>query len=590
MNWLTNIPIRRKLMLITVLATAIALVLASLILVVYEVLSYRTEKSQDIGVQAEILASSVAPSLVFGDAKAAHEYLNALKANADIRAAAMYTSDGKLFTSYTRGGEGTAPLPARAQALARHFENDELVGFWPVIEGDHQVGSVYLRVSVEPLALRLTRYGGIILLVMLVSLVITLPISMRLNATIANPLRAIADAARRVAAGEIVTLPDGGKRSDAFGQLEEKFGQMAESLQDKVNIARQIALGNLAVAVQPQSDKDALGNAFLVMIDNLQRKAAIAEQIATGDLTVQVALQSEHDVLGQAFAMMVENLRDLNRQVGEGVDVLATSSSAILSGTTQVAAGATEAATVMNETATTLDEVKQTALVSSQKAKYVSEAAQKAAQVSQTGRKAVDESIEGMQQIREQMELIADSILRLSEQSQAIGEIIASVNDLSEQSNLLAVNASIEAAKAGEHGKGFAVVAQEVKSLAEQSKQATAQVRTILGDIQKATSSAVLATEQGAKAVEVGVKQSKDAGEAIRQLAESIGESASAASQIAVSVQQQLAGMDQLAMAMDNIKISTTQNMESTRQAEVAAHNLHALGQRLKELVGQYKV
>src|SRR5206468_6485887 len=90
--------------------------------------------------------------------------------------------------------------------------------------------------------------------------------------------------------------------------------------------------------------------------------------------------------------------------------------------------------------------------------------------------------------IQTQMESIADSVVKLSEQGQAIGEIIATVNDLAEQSNLLAVNASIEAAKAGEQGKGFAVVAQEVKSLAEQSKQATAQVRNLLNDIQKATS------------------------------------------------------------------------------------------------------
>src|SRR4028119_1286641 len=107
-----------------------------------------------------------------------------------------------------------------------------------------------------------------------------------------------------------------------------------------------------------------------------------------------------------------------------------------------------------------------------------------------------------MQRIREQMEAIGESMMRLSEQSQAIGAIIATVDDLAQQSNLLAVNAAIEAAKAGEQGKGFAVVAQEVKSLADQSKQATTQVRTILNDIQKATGAAVMATEQGSKAVE----------------------------------------------------------------------------------------
>lgn len=590
MHWLINIPIRRKLILITVLATAISLLLATSILVTYDILAYRAQKLRDVAVQADILAASVAPSLVFNDPKAGREYLNALQASPEILVAAIYTAEGKLFTSYARSEKMARPLPEQAEQQGERFEGDELVVFWQIRQGARKVGTVYMRVSTEPLATRLARLGSAVILIMLVSLLITLPLSIRLHAVIANPIREMAEAVRRIAEGETIRRRGMVARGDEIGLLEEKFQQMAESLQEKVNIANQIAQGDLAVNVIPQSDKDALGNAFVAMVNNLQEKAEIAKQIATGDLTVRVRLQSQYDVLGHALAAMVDNLRDLNRQVGEGVDVLATSSSAILTGTTQVAAGATETATVMAETTTTLDEVKQTALVSSQKAKYVSEAAQKASQISHTGKRAVEESIEGMQQIREQMEMIADSIMRLSEQSQAIGEIIASVNDLSEQSNLLAVNASIEAAKAGEHGKGFAVVAQEVKSLSVQSRQATAQVRTILGDIQKATSSAVVATEQGARAVEVGVKQSKDAGEAIRQLTESIGESALAASQIAVSAQQQLAGMDQLALAMDNIRISTNQNMESTRQAEVAAHNLHALGQRLKELVGRYRV
>jgi methyl-accepting chemotaxis protein len=134
------------------------------------------------------------------------------------------------------------------------------------------------------------------------------------------------------------------------------------------------------------------------------------------------------------------------------------------------------------------------------------------------------------------------------------------------------------------------VVAQEVRNLAEQSKKATAQIRSLLGDIQKGTNIAVLATEQGAKAVENGVLQSREAGEAILQLAESIGENAAAANQIAVSAQQQMVGMDQLALATANIRETTSQNMESTRQAEVAAHSLHELGIRLKHLVERYKV
>jgi methyl-accepting chemotaxis protein len=154
----------------------------------------------------------------------------------------------------------------------------------------------------------------------------------------------------------------------------------------------------------------------------------------------------------------------------------------------------------------------------------------------------------------------------------------------------LAVNAAIEAAKAGEQGKGFAVVAQEVKSLVAQSKQATAQVRAILGDIQRAINAAVLTTEQGGKAVEAGMQQSTRAGEAIRALSESIAEATQAATQIAASSHQQLVGMDQMALAMENIKQASTQNVAGTKQAELAAQSLHDLGQKLKQLVMQYRV
>jgi hypothetical protein len=285
-----------------------------------------------------------------------------------------------------------------------------------------------------------------------------------------------------------------------------------------------------------------------------------------------------------------ERLKKILREISEGITVLASAASEIMASTAQVAAGATETAVAVSETTSTVEEVKQTAQVASTKARSVSEAAQNALQVTHHGRKAVEESIAGMGRIQEQVEAIAESIVKLSEQSQTIGEIISTVNDLAEQSNLLAVNAAIEAAKAGEQGKGFAVVAQEVRSLAEQSKEATAQVRTILNDIQKATNAAVLATEQGSKAVETGVKQSREAGEAIRQMGESIGESAEAALQIAASSQQQLTGMDQVALAMENIKQASEQNVAGSRQVEATVQNLHELGQKLKQLVEQYKV
>lgn len=319
----------------------------------------------------------------------------------------------------------------------------------------------------------------------------------------------------------------------------------------------------------------------------------LAEKVANGNLGVDVPDIKSNDetgILTRTFDKMVTNLKNLTIQIKDSANALATAGSEISTSVTQIAAGATETATAANETSTTVEEVRQTALDSNRKAKHVSESSQKAVQISQTGEKAVTETIDGMNRIETQMESIAESIMRLSEHGQAIGGIIATVEDVAEQSNLLAVNASIEAAKAGEHGKGFAVVAQEVKSLAEQSRQATAKVRSILDDIQKATSSAVMTTEQGSKAVEAGVIQSTEAGEAIKRLASSVAEAAQATTQIAVSSQEQLVGMDQMVSAMESIKQASTQNVSATKQVESAAHDLRELGQRLKDLVEQYQV
>lgn len=325
----------------------------------------------------------------------------------------------------------------------------------------------------------------------------------------------------------------------------------------------------------------------------LQAVTGVAERIAAGDLTVRVEAEDRSDevgVLQRAMRTMVDNLRSLNRELQSGFSVLASSSTEILATVSQVAAGASETATAVNETSTTAEEVKQTALLSNQKAKVVQETAQKAAAVSETGRKAVADTIEGMERVRDQMESIAESVVRLSEQGQSIGEIIATVNDLAEQSNLLAVNAAIEATRAGEYGKGFGVVAQEVRSLAEQSRQATTQVRTILMEVQKATSAAVMATEQGTKAVAAGVRQATDAGESIRILTGSVSDAAQAATQIAASSQQQLVGMDQIASAIGYIRQATAQNMAGTRQLESSARSLQELGGRLKVLVERQRV
>jgi methyl-accepting chemotaxis protein len=350
-------------------------------------------------------------------------------------------------------------------------------------------------------------------------------------------------------------------------------GKRAKALASSINEVRPLS-------EQLIDETDAFRDLQLKLVAEMRAQTVAGIQ----QTSLGLAVMSLLGIIG-GLAISLYLSRAITRQLRETIAQLTSSSAEILATTTQVASGSAETATAVSETTATVEEVKQTVQLANQKAKQVSDSAQQVAKVSQTGRQAVEALIAGMARIREQTASAAESIVRLSEHGQVIGEIILTVNDLAEQSNLLAVNAAIEATKAGEQGKGFVVVAQEIKSLAEQSKQATAQVRAILGDIQKATGAAVMATDLSGKAVAEGVQQSDVAGEAIRMLAESIAEAAQAALQIAASSQQQMVGMDQVALAMENIKLASKQNMAGTKQAEVAALNLHELGAKLKQLV-----
>jgi methyl-accepting chemotaxis protein len=405
-------------------------------------------------------------------------------------------------------------------------------------------------------------------------------------------------AGQRAAAGEAATgrLQDSFDRlrtvADGIGakQMDEARARMRDSaaLVDAAGAA--LIVMNLAVILLACAKTYWLNRAIAVP---LREATAVAQRIATGDLRGEVPASTGRDEVGQlmrALGDMMQSWRALASETTRGVATLTGAASEILSSTAQAAASTAETAAAVSETTATVEEVKQTSLLASEKSRAVSEAAQQAARNADQGRRALDDSVKGMQSIQDKMEAIATTVVRLSERSHAIGEITATVAGLAEQSNLLAVNAAIEAAKAGEHGRGFAVVAQEVRSLAEQSRQATRQVREILGEIQKNVGAAVMITEQGAKTVAQGVEQTSQAGQAIRGLAENMTEAAQAAVQIAVSSQQQLAGMDQVALAMENIQQASTENAAGTRQAEASARNLHVLGQSLRQTMARFQL
>lgn len=401
-------------------------------------------------------------------------------------------------------------------------------------------------------------------------------------------------------AAQVVVLTDAGKDFmddfhlvfDAFEKEEKELLNIRElkMINDSTTMKQVIILGSLFTIIL-------ISIVGFLLVRNIAKPLTevtnVASSISKGDLRVKLKTSNRQDEIGllnNVFYDMVVKLRESIEEIIEGINMLGSSSSEILAATIQIAAGTNETASSINQTTTTVEEVRQASQLSSQKASQAAENAKKTSSVAQAGTKAVEKTEEVMLIIQKQMGTIMENITQLSEQSQQIGGIIASVNDITDQSNLLAVNASIEAAKAGEQGQGFSVVALEIKNLAKLSKQATIQVKTILNDVHKATASAVTATEKGSQAVANGVNQSTFAGESILSLEESVHNFVKIATQIVASSQQQVVGMDQVGLAMNNINQAGAENAASMKQAENAAKELKNLGMKLKSLADQYQL
>ena len=372
--------------------------------------------------------------------------------------------------------------------------------------------------------------------------------------------------------------------------LRELVRQKTDELAQTIALRKDKGLDAALAVVQTDRGKKVMDD-IRVLLDQVEAEEndLLAQRSAEAAKTAQATFNSiSYGTLGSFALLILIGIliaRSIANPINKTVEALSSVSAEILAGTSQQAAGMREHSAAVTQTVSTVDEVLQTSEQAAQRAKTVSESSQRAAEVSQTGRKAVDDSVSAMGTVKDQTGSIAESILTLAEQAQAIGEIIATVNDVAEQINLLSLNAAIEAARAGEHGRGFSVVAAEIKVLADQSKKATTQVRQILGEIQKATNIAVMATEQGTKSVSDAIKTVNEAGTTIRLLAEIIGTAAQSAAQIAASSGQQATGMRQIHQAMQNISQVSTQHLAATNQSEQAAKHLPVLGASLKQLI-----
>jgi methyl-accepting chemotaxis protein len=324
----------------------------------------------------------------------------------------------------------------------------------------------------------------------------------------------------------------------------------------------------------------------------LRRMTVFAEAIATGELRHSLTDPYVDDLgrLSDSLRSMSQRTTGVVSQLQEASSSLSKASTDLFDSSSRQAGNAAKQASSVTEMGATVAELRESFNQATAKAESVIELARKSDESSSGGADAVRESIDGMEHIRDQVAAIAETISGLVRRTEQIDAIIDVVNDLAEQSNVLALNAGIEAARAGEHGRGFAVVAREVRTLAERSKEATAQVRAILSDIKLAGRDATRAIEEGSRRAATGMEVANAAGEAIVRLGEAIAASSAAAMQIASSTRQQSVGVEQIWQATKEIDRIAAETAAGIAQLETAAANMKMLSKSMGELVGRYKI
>jgi len=328
------------------------------------------------------------------------------------------------------------------------------------------------------------------------------------------------------------------------------------------------------------------------IVNPVQDFMRFVERVGKGDLAGERAAVGRDEVgrLGATLNSMVTGLRELAVQTRDATSNLSASITEIRASTQEQAASVEEQLAAVQETAATVDEINHAGGQVNKRAQEAISSAQLVAKNATDGFRAVEETHRVMDLIREQAEAVAQNILALSEKTQAIGDIISIVNDISERSHLLALNAAIEAAAVGEGGRSFAIVASEMKVLADQAKEATNQVRGILGDVQRGINTSVMLTEEAVKRVAAGKDKTEVTQRTIGEMTGRFQESVQTFQQIVASTNQQQIGIEQVTGALQNIRQASQQTAAGTRQLNDAAAALTELAQQLLGLSNRYRL
>jgi len=358
------------------------------------------------------------------------------------------------------------------------------------------------------------------------------------------------------------------------------------------NVAQQIALGDVDhdIEVKSRDEIGILAEAFRSLIDYMKELSAAAERIAANDLTVKVEPKSEADALGKSFKNMTINLSDIIRQMGDGSTQLVSAANEVASSSEQMSKGAKDQTDQMAQVSTAVEEMTATIMETSKNAGEATTGSRKAADTAGTGGQIVNETIQGMQKIAAVVRESAQSIGKLAKSADQIGEIIGVIDDIADQTNLLALNAAIEAARAGEQGRGFAVVADEVRKLAERTGKATGEITQMIKGIQNETADAVKSMEAGILEVDKGRELADKAGSSLNEIVTMAQQVSDMIVQIATASEEQSSAAEQISKNVENVSTIARESATGAQQSATAAEELNRQAEAMKQIVAKFKI
>ena len=333
--------------------------------------------------------------------------------------------------------------------------------------------------------------------------------------------------------------------------------------------------------------RDRLGQQIKAFLEHEQRLLDEGKRESTARASSATTLVVSLAALSVLFAAVTALFlgRSLSRQIGSAVQHVQSSSTELQSTANQQATGARETASVMNEVTTTMSELLVTFRQISESAQQVAHMAQETATAARGGDETVAKTQEAIAGIRRQVDVIVGHMLDLGKKSQQIGGILDIINELAEQTNILSINATIEAAGAGEAGNRFAVVGDEIRKLSERVTGSTREIRGLIEEVRAAVNTTVLATEVGSKAVDAGLQHFAEVTRGFKQIAALVVTSTEAAREIEISTKQQMTAVEQVNTAIKDAAEATRETEASTTQTLQTATQLAHLSQDLSRIV-----